>query len=187
MIKVFYDGIGVAGSNKLYFSGVESASKFGFCRVSQEFFLPDIYIDRLKNIGQVKINCLIFKSSKINFPYHDECNLFMLANENHKTEWFEIVKGQDIYTHPNGNALKLIFDDDAPPNDIVLNDEKPLSETESRANLNVIYGLLEMLKKTGKSQNEIISELEKFDYFGMSESNLKKLFAKANNINKREH
>jgi hypothetical protein len=96
---------------------------------------------------------------------------------------FVLIKGQDIYKHENGNTLKVFWNDNAPQDT-----EKTMSERERRTALNIIYGLLDIIKKdTTMSQAEIISKLEKYGYHGLSKSTLEKYFSDANNIYKREH
>jgi hypothetical protein len=203
VIKVFYSGYGyVYTKNEKIRAKVQKATTgvhHGF------FVLGNTYEICLMEIKEARIEILTnyfdadddnFNEEFINISGIGEIEKteigLVILNKQLEVEPIKVNTKRDIYRKQSGNYLRLyssesiIFDKETAITDKAPA-KKELSETENRANLNVIYGLLEMLKKSGNSQNEIISELEKFDYFGMSESNLKKLFAKANNINKREH
>ena len=194
--KVFYSGRGYVeqhydedsgegGVNQKVLLATERRQHRGFFVTGTDF------TEDLQYFGMTTICDLGFIYDNLPrgiIPRWSEHSVFVITDKDGNPDPFEIVKGQDIYRHDNGNALRIYWNDDAPPvQQDVAPTEKELSKTENRATLNIIYGLLDMLKKSGKTQNEIIRELEKFDYFGMSESNLKKLFAKANDIKKREH
>jgi hypothetical protein len=144
-----------------------------------EYCLPHGAESRFNNFGFATVDYLI--PVNVN-PKSAGENLSITDKDGNKAP-FEIVKGQDIYRHENGNALRIFFDD-APPDDIAPN-EKPLSDRERNTTLNIIYGLLELLKESGKSQNEIISELERFDYRGLKKSTLETYFSNANKIHER--
>lgn len=193
MIKVFYSGFGCLTTvdNLSVLHEPSNTKRQAFLASHKikehrgEFFLPDDAAKDFEFVSYATVHYLIGKQDQVLIICENTDNRY-------KSPFSEICikkTGGTLFGFGR-NQIRLLTNCDAPTaqnNAIASSDEKPLSETENRATLNIIYGLLEMLKKSGKSQNEIISELENFDYFGMSESNLKKLFAKANNINKREH
>ncbi len=59
------------------------------------------------------------------------------------------------------------------------------NKSQHATTLNIIYGLLELLKENDKSQSDIISELVTFGYSGLKKSTLENYFANANKIHER--
>lgn|GEM_PF-4580932 len=167
MIKVFYDGLVVV---KIKDAQAPVASK-----ISGLFDISKHLKNRFELIGHVVIDyCTSCELGDLTYFFTDK-------DGNPTPFTLTTDKIQDI--HENGNALKLIFDDE-PPVDVAPT-EKEFKESERNTTLNIIYGLLELLKSGGKSQNEIISELERFGYRGLKKSTLETYFSKANKIHER--
>ena len=121
MIKVFYDGWG-------FIYNIEEDRRVGIPIASSDnfFCLMADNERRLNVIGDAEIGVLGI--------VHDDKFCFLLTDEKGKLSPIEINKEKDIHKHPtNGNALKLLFDDDALPTVIeptenettVLHDDEP--------------------------------------------------------------
>ena len=192
MIKVFYSGYGK--TLKYYrdydddtFNPLTLKSKYDVDDSTEHrnFLLPPIQKEQLDIFGIATVNYLLDILREENGEI-GEIWFFVLTDKDGNPGPFEIVKGQDIYRHENGNALKLIFDDASPVQQDVAPAEKPLNPKEKSTMLNIIHGLLEIAKKgTGKSQAEIINKLENYGYRGLKKSTLEKYFSEANKIHQR--
>lgn len=103
------------------------------------------FTDDLCIFGMTTISDLGFIYDKLPrgiIPRFSENSIFIITDKDGNPDPFEIVKGQDIYKHENGNALRIYWNDDAPPvQQDVKSTEKPLSESERTTLLKMIYGM----------------------------------------------
>ena len=128
MIKVFYDGWAVYKRFESSCIGIPTPEPIH----GKDYSLFNHNIETLCLVGSVTVRALSCIGLEEKF-------MVVLTDKDGNPAPFEIVKGQDIYQHENGNALKLIFDD-APPADIAPT-EKELSESERTTLLKMIYGM----------------------------------------------
>ena len=129
---------------------------------------------------------IYFSSATVSFLFGDD-SIIIICDESGNEKPIELFATGEMSTS-HGNKIKIDINDlkseTTPPIDAPA--EKPLNPKEKNTTLNIIYGLLEISKKdTGKSQAEIINELENYGYRGLKKSTLEKYFSEANKIHQR--
>lgn len=191
MIKVYYSGFGclttVDNLSVLHESSSIKRQPFlASHKIKEyrgEFFLPEDAAKDFEFVNSATVHYLIGKQDEVLIICENTDNRY-------KSPFSEICikkTGGTLFGFCR-NQIRLLTNDDAPPaqnSNVSDIDEKPLTKRERTTTLNIIYGLLELLKKEGKSQGDIISALEKFDYSGLKKSTLEKYFAESNNIHQR--